>query len=394
MSVRSTTHRGKPVWMVQVIRDRGAYNRRRFLDRRTHRRQDALDVEAELIAEYEAGRLGDYSASPTTVDLASATTPPAIPTLAEFAERYLALQDPSRSDYQNKARYLRMHLLPHLGALRLDQITAMVIDALKVKLRAPSIHTSSAAAPRSRRAAPVSARRRGAPRSPKTINNILATLRTLLHLAHDYELVDRVPRIRMEKVPQVDPVFLGDDEVARLLAATPDAWRLILLTAVRTGLRCGELLALRWEDVHLDADRPVIRVARSLRREPDGTFRTKEPKGGRPRTVPLTRDLTEALRARRAIRDSETVLVFPGPTQGFLDHHRIWTITVAAARRAGLDKHVHPHLLRHTFASRCYREGIPPQIVQLWLGHAHITTTERYAHLAPDAGADFIDRLG
>ena len=64
-----------------------------------------------------------------------------------------------------------------------------------------------------------------------------------------------------------------------------------------------------------------------------------------------------------------------------------------AGKAAGVDKHVHPHLLRHTFASHCYMQGIPPQVVQAWLGHAHITTTERYAHLAPNAGEDLIDLL-
>ncbi len=68
-------------------------------------------------------------------------------------------------------------------------------------------------------------------------------------------------------------------------------------------------------------------------------------------------------------------------------------MVVATAREGGLDKHVHPHLLRQTFASHCYQRGIPPQVVQQWLGHANITTTERYAHLAPDTGEDLIDLL-
>ncbi len=55
--------------------------------------------------------------------------------------------------------------------------------------------------------------------------------------------------------------------------------------------------------------------------------------------------------------------------------------------------HVRPHILRHTFASRAYQRGVPPQRVQKWLGHASITTTERYAHLAEEAGDALIDAL-
>ncbi|MCB9705529.1 MAG: site-specific integrase [Myxococcales bacterium] len=418
MSVKATTRRGKPVWAIQVIRDGGAYNRRRFLDRRTYLKQDALAAEEELIAEYERtsnphqggerhqeeDRSGDAGAMTATTNAtttsspraakAKASAPRETPTLADFAERYLALQDPRRSDFENKARYLRLHLLPHLGDLRLDQISSMVIDELRARLRAPHGERASSRRSLGRKDAPTTDRRKGGPKSPKTINNVLTTLRSMLNLALDYELIDRVPRFRMEKVHRPDPSFLEEAEVKRLIAATPAEWRLVVFTAVRTGLRRGELMGLRWEDVHLEGRRPTLRVRRSVKREPGGVLRVKEPKGGKPRSVPLTADLAEALRQARPERPEAGSLVFPGPCQGFLDHQRLWKVVSSAARAAGLDKHVHPHLLRHTFASECYRRGIPPQVVQLWLGHAHITTTERYAHLAPTAGEDLIDRLG
>lgn len=407
MSVRPATHRGKPFWRVQVIRDGGAFNRRRFLDRRRFTKQHALDAEAELIAEYEA-QVRAATPSPSILGAltpADPGRPLAVPTFAAFAATYLALQDPARSDHRNKLRNIRMHLVPRLGHLRVDQISPMIIDALRVDLRAaaraeplvpgapiaglPALVATPASAalpsPRARSAipaAPASTSPRSAPaRSPKTVNNILATLRAILHLAHDYEFIHRLPRIRMDRTPRPDPVYLDDDEMARFLAAARDPWRLFFLTALRTGLRAGELMALRWDDLHLDAPAPSLRVQRSIRRDPDGTLTPKLPKSGRPRTVPLTDDLAHHLRAARPPLPTPGVLVFPGPVQGYLGHHRIWTATVTTARSAGIAKHVHPHLLRHTFASHCYRVGIPPQVVQLWLGHAHISTTERYAHL-------------
>lgn len=321
-----------------------------------------------------------------------------MPTLAAFAERYLAVQDATRSDYRNKVMNLRLHILPHLGHLPLDQVTRMEIDGLGARLRAGVGESATSRRTRERAEQgelPTTPRRKGGPRSPKTINNVLTTLRTVLGLAFEYELIARVPRIKMERVQKRDPGFLDEDEVARLLAAAPEEWRLVLLTAVRTGLRRGELMALRWSDLHLEAARPFLRVQRSVRREADGSLGVKEPKGGRPRSVPLTRDLLAELRAARpaAAGDDPELLVFPGPCAGFFDHQRLWKVVSGTARAAGLKKHAHPHLLRHTFASHCYQRGIPPQVVQQWMGHAQISTTERYAHLAPHAGEDLIDRL-
>jgi integrase len=392
MSVKPATHRGKPVWRIQVIRDSGAFNRRRFLDRRRFTKQHALDAETELIAEYDA-RSRAANSTPLTLAEAVAAHTAAPPTFAAFAATYLALRDPARSDTRNKTRDLHLHLLPRLGLLRLDAITPLVIDALRLDLRTATGEAATSRRALTRPDPPKGARRKGAPKSPKTINNILATLRAVLHLAHDYGLLPHLPRIRMERVPRPDPVFLDDLEIDRLLAAAPSEWRLLLFTAVRTGLRRGELMALRWDDLHLHADPPTIRIQRAICIQPDGTLHTKEPKGGRPRTVPLARDLIAALLAHRPLRPKPSALVFPGPIHGHLDHQRFWRITTRAARDAGLEKHVHPHLLRHTFASQCYRRGVPPQIVQMWLGHAQLSTTERYAHLAPLAGAELIDRL-
>lgn len=73
-----------------------------------------------------------------------------------------------------------------------------------------------------------------------------------------------------------------------------------------------------------------------------------------------------------------------------------WAAPGGAMARNGPGRqpgHVHPHLLRYTFASHCYMQRVPPQVVQKWLGHASVTTTERYAHLRPDTDDELIDVL-
>ncbi len=317
--------------------------------------------------------------------------PGEVPLFAAFAEQYLAVQDHGRSGFKNKERTVRLHLIPFFGATPLSEISRRLIDQFKVKLRTPTGECATSRRARNATQPRVSSRRKGGPKSPKTINNLLTTLRSILNLAYDYALVDRVPRIKMEPVKKRDAGFLEDDEVEAFLRAAPPEWRVFLLTAIRTGLRRGELFELRWGDLHLDAPRPYLRVSRALNRDA-GEWRVKEPKGGKPRSVPLSRELLTALQEHHS-GQGPTELVFADESGEYLHRDGLWHLVVKTAREAGIDKHVHPHLLRHTFASHCYQRGIPPQVVQQWLGHASIATTERYAHLGRDTGEDLIDLL-
>ena len=110
-------------------------------------------------------------------------------------------------------------------------------------------------------------------------------------------------------------------------------------------------------------------------------------RGRRARTVPLTPSLASALRETQ--RDPNE-LVFPAEEGGHRRFDELYRAVKHAARAANLSKHVHPHMLRHTFASHCYMRRVPPQIVQKWLGHSSVTTTERYAHLRPDTDDELI----
>jgi integrase len=423
MSVRPISLRGRQYWEVRVIRDGGAFDRRRYLDRKRFLKTEAKAAEAELITEYEHNkeapktkRSGQRARTTTTTTTIPSTTTeatttetparrrrrasdldraepatPSTPTFAEFVERYLALQDPRRSDYANKVRELRTYLVPELGALPIDAIGRSQIDALKARLRAPSEEKAVSRRSLNRKEPTLSRRRKGASKSPKTINNILAVLRAVLLLAVEYELLDRSPRIKMERVEKRDPSFLDFDEAEALLAASPPEWRALVLVALRTGLRQGELQELRWKDLSFES-RYYVRVSRSARRRSDGSIEVKTTKGERPRSVPLTPDVIDALERRRhGARDSD--LVFAGDRGGHFVSDQFRRALSDAAKAANITKHVHPHMLRHTFASHAMMRGVPVQVIQKWLGHAHITTTERYAHLRPDTGDDLIALL-
>jgi len=373
MSVRSGTYRGRKVWVVQVCKN--GKNIRRHLDRREYLKTDALQVEASIVEKLKNGVGQCTDIPPTTAFTAEQLT------FAEFARQYLQLQDASRPDFRNKARELERHLVPFFDSTPLKSINRFHIDRLKAHLRQK----------RSGR------RNSGKPLSPKTLNNILGTLKAMLNVALEYELLDRVPVIRKEKVERRDPEFLTEEEVEALLDSTPKQWVPLVATAVLAGLRRGELLELRWGDIHLDDPRgDYIRVQRSVAIE-NGFYRVKGTKGNSCRSVPFGEGLRLILHGYRPDKYSQDDLLFvepqPSTPLGHLRERVLWETVNAAAKKAGIERHIHPHMLRHTFASLSLQRGAPLAVVQEWLGHASISTTERYAHLSVRTGTQFVRSL-
>jgi len=140
----------------------------------------------------------------------------------------------------------------------------------------------------------------------------------------------------------------------------------LILLGAYAGLRIGEIVHARRD--WLDVDNRLLRV-----RATDDWH----PKGNKERTLPLHRALLP-------LAEGGELLV---PVTKRAAQQAVTDL----ARQAGLD-HVTAHTLRHTFASRAVMEGVPLYTVSHWLGHASITTTQIYAHLAPQH--DLMDRLG
>jgi integrase len=184
----------------------------------------------------------------------------------------------------------------------------------------------------------------------------------------------------IEKFPQrpsgdID-VFSPEEVRALVRAADSEQDSAIFLTAAFTGLRQGELLALRWRDV--DFSHSVLRVRASY-----GLGQTTAPKSGKVRSVPLAPDVAEALarlgaRGRSADEDD---LVFLGDLGSHVDSAALRRRYKAALARAGL-RQLRFHDLRHTFGTRMIAKA-DIRRVQEWMGHADIQTTMRYLHYAP-----------
>ena len=256
--------------------------------------------------------------------------------------------------YKGLVSIVTAHLIPALGSRLLSQIDRAAIDAMVTSW---SCMTS-------------------------TINRRLTTLHGALALAVEHKRLAALPAIRKGKVPRGTIRFLSDMECAALLAVAPAEWRTMVLVAMRTGLRIGELRGLHWEDV--DHQRGEIRVRRT---DPGvGGMKSNEPKGRKHRTVPLTSDAFMAL--------SDSLDRMTGPVWPSFDSRRrrsgrsrSESCCAKAMERMTAAAGIQTcswHTLRHTYASHLVMRGVPLRVVQALLGHSSITQTEAYAHLAPD----------
>jgi integrase len=161
------------------------------------------------------------------------------------------------------------------------------------------------------------------------------------------------------------------------------------LTAAMTGLRQGELLALRWRDVDWAAGR--LRVRRSYVRGEFGSPKSKRASRSVPLADRLARDLEGHF--QRSAFQGDDDLVFGHPILGVvLDRSKLLKRFKACLRAAGV-REARFHDLRHTFGTRMAAAGVPIRTLQEWMGHRDFKTTLIYADYAPSAAeADFIER--
>ena len=197
-----------------------------------------------------------------------------------------------------------------------------------------------------------------------------------------------VKRVEKPALAETDPDvrFLETEEVEALLRAVPDdvlggVERVMYLTAAMTGMRQGELFALRWRDVDWSARR--IRVRRNYVRGEFGTPKSKRSA----RSVPLASRIATELEL--LFRDSQFKhdddLVFAHPETGNpIDRSKLLKRFKAALRRADV-RAVRFHDLRHTFGTRMAAQGMPMRVLQELMGHRDFKTTLIYADYAPSA---------
>lgn len=278
-----------------------------------------------------------------------------VPTLEEFCPRfmegYAVANRQKPSGIVAKESICRVHLVPFLGSKRLDAITNEDIQRLKAEL---------------------------GNRTAKTVNNVLTVLNTLLRVAVEWGVIDRMPcRVRLLRVPPTQAEFHDFADYERLVRAAAGLGsqaHVVVVLGGDAGLRAGEMMALEWTDV--DLGRRQLRIQRS-----DWKGQVTATKGGRPRVVPMTARLAEALRKHKHLRGPRVLCSEDGTP---LTQRKVRTLMQKVARKAEIAREG-VHILRHTFCSHLAMRGAPARAIQELAGHQHLSTTQRYMHLSPAA---------
>ncbi len=287
-----------------------------------------------------------------------ATFADAVAEYMRWLEQHRARKPTTLRGYES---IMRAHLLPAFGERRLEDITADEVEAWSAELAARGLANA-------------------------TRLRILTCLHGVMKRAKRVWKLPRNPISDVEKPVQSHSaleleVFSPEEIHALVRAAESEQDAASFLTAAFTGLRRGELVALRWRSV--DFTRQRIRVVASYSERSLST-----PKSGRARSVPMAPPVAEAL-ARLASRghdDQEDDLVFPGTFGEYLDGSALYRRYKLALKRAGL-RPLPFHDLRHTFGTQVISNPAV-SILQLkaWMGHADIDTTMKYLHYAPREG--------
>jgi integrase len=274
-------------------------------------------------------------------------------TLTELLDRYLSEHAARRANHRRELTSVKK-LNAFFGNPTLDQITPKRIVAYKNHRYADGV-------------------------KPATINRELASLKKAFNLARrEWEWCDDNPvcRVSMEPEHNTRDRWLTADEEARIMSAAPAWLRELMVFAIHTGMRQGEILGLTWTGV--DLFRRAVTVFKS--------------KNGERRTIPLNQTALDLLKHKAASRSLDTALVFPSEAHTRLNASNISrSLNLVLQKTKLMDFHFHD--LRHTCATRMVQAGVDLYKVQRLLGHKSPIMTQRYAHHYPESLRDGVEAL-
>ncbi len=285
------------------------------------------------------------------------------PTLREFEKRFMDSVKTRSADkpatvafYQSK--FSRLLEFTPLADTRLDRIDESLIDSF------------------------IQHRRKAV--SPASTNRELATLRKSLRLAHEWRLIDRVPRIRLLPGERVREFTLSYEQEQAYLAKAPQPLWDFAVLALDSGLRISEALSLEWHDVHLE---PVNGSKLGHLRVRKGKSRNAQ------RNLSLTPRVKTMLEARA--KSARSKWVFPSLEDGS-NQLSVFTLEDQHKRTrldADLPGEFVIHSLRHSFGTRLGEAGAGAFEIMRAMGHSTVTVSQRYVHPTPEAQERAIERM-
>jgi integrase len=249
------------------------------------------------------------------------------------------------SELLNKKYILHSDLIPYFGTKNINKINSYLIEQYKSHL----INVKKL--------------------SPKSINNRLSALSRCLRSAEEWGLIEKIPKIKLQKVPPQKYDYLTDSESKLLLGSAYGIWQDMILLALQTGLRFGELIALRWQDI--DFEKRLLTVNRNIVRGIECS-----PKGNKSRIIPITRGVLNMLNDKK----KNCEFVFHDSNNYPLKYRACIRQLQKICAKAGLRK-IGWHVLRHSFASQLASTNNSIVAIKELLGHSDIKTTMRYSHV-------------
>jgi integrase len=299
-------------------------------------------------------------------------------TFREVAEAWLQVADVKAKTKAGYRSILDRHLLPHFGATPMVKITPASIEGYLAELRRAEPH-----------------RRPGATTTSGTVRNVRNVVSAVCRYGVRSGSIRYNPAAEVQ-VPKAqgrrEMLFLTADQVNDLADAIDERYRLAVVLSAYTGIRAGELAALKVGRVEMLRRR--IHIVESIA-EVHGALVTNAPKNGRSRTVPLPRFLLEPLAAQMGGGPDAYVCTAPegGPIRHSNVYRRYFKPAAAAIGLPGLRWHD----LRHTAVSFMVAAGIEPLVISRALGHGSISVTyDVYGHILPsaeDALGDAMDEV-
>lgn len=365
----SITRRGARKWLVRIFEGiEGADGRRRYRSKTVHgTKRDADTALQRMLTERDLGLHGGRE------------------TLGEYLDRWLAESAAPRIAPRTLEGYrasLDKWVRPALGARRLDQLRPLDIQGLYTRIH----ETASAHA----------------------VVHTHRPLSAALRQAVRWRMLPSNPAegVRLPREPRREMCALTAPQAAALQRELSTRRRgLVFVFALATGMRPGEIQALRWAD--LDFEHGAASVRQSLVLLKGGAWEFGEPKTKLSRrTIPLPAQLVTALRRHRAAQAEHRLqlgdayldldLVFASETGGPLDAQNLaQRVLKKALKAAGLPDRFRFYDCRHTCATLLLQAGENPKVVSERLGHSTIAfTLERYGHVLPGMQERASERLG
>ena len=269
---------------------------------------------------------------------------------AELAEEYIKYAKENKKSWKRDVTSLK-NLLPIFENRRLSDVTPRMIEKYKSERRKEGL-------------------------APATVNRELACMKHMYNLAILWEMTRKNPvaKVKFFKERNKRIEFLIPEEIERLIIACSTYARPVVITALNTGMRLGEILGLTWNDIDLVNNQIIL----------------DETKSGSSRRIPISGNLKKMLLKLKSKESGGQV---------FLNKHGMPLKSVrnqfeCALKKAGIERKITFHDLRHTFASHLVMKGVDIVTVKELLGHKTLRITMRYSHLTAQHKREAIYLIG